>query len=305
MAVIGGNSGGNFNITNAGKLYFVKGPLNYFATPTIALVVSATNHPSVPGWVPMSSTGIVTITLTQRPRAPQLAPAIVRINERPPLGSIVYTIAGTNENPAANMTYAAVNGSALVALRVASNGSVIVTNSTYLRFAFHPVLTLLVNVSLAGLGPSYSVVAAIEFDLVRVVVAPVFQPLTLAIAENSPSGSALLPATTSLAKLGLFADQDGLEQFGYSFVGGTGAAVFTVDGSGVVAVGASAALDYEAVSVYTVRLSVSDAGGPVSVGDLTINVTNVNDVAVTGVSGAGQAGYNTTGGEPLVVVGAN
>ena len=62
-------------------------------------------------------------------------------------------------------------------------------------------------------------------------------------------------------------------------------------------------LDFEATPVYQLMVRVVDHGGLTSTAIVTVNVNNVNDVAVTGF--AGVTGHSTLGGEQVTLLGAN
>ena len=111
-------------------------------------------------------------------------------------------------------------------------------------------------------------------------------PLTRSVAENSPADTAVGAAVAAT-------DPDG-DTLAYTLTGAD-AASFTVDGDGQIKVGQGTSLDYETTTSYSVTLNVSDGkdatGGEdtavdASV-DVTINVTNVLDTAVTPAPGIG------------------
>ena len=115
------------------------------------------------------------------------------MNERLPIGTVVYTVVASNEDPAAVMSYTVAGGTAAAALAISPSGVVTVTNSTFLRYAYHKTgVTLTVTAALVGSpGPGYTSTADVQFDLVEVIVAPNMNALTVSVAENSPVGTAV------------------------------------------------------------------------------------------------------------------
>ena len=93
------------------------------------------------------------------------------------------------------------------------------------------------------------------------------------VAENSPLGTMVGSFTTT--------DADDTDTFTYSLVPGTGDAdntLFTVSGSQLLT---NNVFNFEARSVFSVRVRSRDSGGLLIEKPFTINVTNVNEVPLT------------------------
>lgn len=104
--------------------------------------------------------------------------------------------------------------------------------------------------------------------------APVVADQTFAVAENSAAATAV--GTVA-------ATDDPAQTLTYQIVGGTGAGLFVIDAAtGAISVAPGAALNFEAVSSYSLVVRVTDnAATPLtSEATVTVNLTDVNDAPV-------------------------
>jgi VCBS repeat-containing protein len=106
---------------------------------------------------------------------------------------------------------------------------------------------------------------------------PVMNPATFSLPENSSTGTSVGVVTSS--------DPDAGDAASYSIVAGNTGGAFTVNaGTGEVLVLNSAALDFETTPTFTLTLRVTDVGGQFHEASVTINLTNLNEDAVTAIS---------------------
>ena len=107
--------------------------------------------------------------------------------------------------------------------------------------------------------------------------APVMSPATFTLPENSASGTSVGVVTSS--------DTDAGDSASYSIVSGNTSGAFGVNaGTGEIVVLNPAALDFETTATFTLAVRVTDSGGLFHDATVTINLTNVNEDAVTPIS---------------------
>src|SRR6185436_17267987 len=105
--------------------------------------------------------------------------------------------------------------------------------------------------------------------------APVVNPATFAVNENSANGTSVGTVT--------FTDQDAGQTHTFSITGGNTGGAFAINPStGVLTVASSAALDFETNPTFSLTVQVTDNGTPVLSGTatITVNLTNVNETPV-------------------------
>lgn len=129
-------------------------------------------------------------------------------------------------------------------------------------------------------------------DYVRDAVPAVTPGQSFSISEAAAGSSAVGTVLATDADVGTLLDQ-------WRIDGGSGAAVFTIDpATGALSVAAGAVLDFEAVTSYTLSVSVYDGFRRSTAEEVTVNVTNENDN--TPVIGAAQS-FRIDGGSRYVI----
>lgn len=103
-------------------------------------------------------------------------------------------------------------------------------------------------------------------------VPPTATDATFSVVENSPNGTVVGTAT---------ATDPGDDTLSFSIIGGTGAAVFSIDSSGQIAVADASLLDYESTPSLTLDVQVSDGDGGFDTALVTINL--INQASISGV----------------------
>jgi VCBS repeat-containing protein len=106
---------------------------------------------------------------------------------------------------------------------------------------------------------------------------PVMNTATFTLPENSTSGTSVGVVTSS--------DTDAGDSASYSIVAGNTSGAFSVNAAtGEIVVLNSAALDYETTPTFVLTVRVTDGGGLFHEAAVTINLTNVNEDAVTPIT---------------------
>jgi VCBS repeat-containing protein len=106
---------------------------------------------------------------------------------------------------------------------------------------------------------------------------PVMNPATFSLPENSTLSTSVGIVTSS--------DTDAGDSASYSIMSGNTSGAFGVNaGTGEIVVLNPAALDFETTPTFTLAVRVTDSGGLFHDATVTINLTNVNEDAVTPIS---------------------
>jgi hypothetical protein len=104
---------------------------------------------------------------------------------------------------------------------------------------------------------------------------PVIDETTFSVPENSPNGTVV---GTVIAVDPDVVSGPGSDVLTFSITAGNTNDAFSIDPSnGEIRVSNSAALDYETLQQFTLRIRVTDLGGHTVFGSITVNVTNVNE----------------------------
>jgi VCBS repeat-containing protein len=121
--------------------------------------------------------------------------------------------------------------------------------------------------------------------------APVVQPATFSLPENSANGTAVGTPTVN--------DQDAGQTHTWSITGGNSSGAFAIDpGTGAITVADTSDLDFEATPSFALTVRAEDNGTPAKADSdtVTVNLTNVNETPTDiGLSGASVAENEATG----------
>ena len=215
-----------------------------------------------------------TITVNDVNDAPVVDGQSFSVDENSANGTVVGTVAASDEDePAQTLSFAVTGGTGQSVFSVnASSGEITVADSSQLDYETTSSFTLNVEVTDNGTGP-LSDTAVITVNLNDVNDAPT--DITLSndnINENSAVGS--MVGTFSSA------DQDAGDTHSYSLVAGTGS-----DDNGSFNIVSNelqtaAEFDYEAKNSYNIRVESNDGNGGAFQKQFTITVNNVNEAPV-------------------------
>ena len=131
-------------------------------------------------------------------------------------------------------------------------------------------------VAVWGIKDSTALYFRIDADVIPTNQAPVVNPATFSIPENSPNGTLVGTPVT-------FTDADPGQTHTFAITGGNAGGAFAIDPTtGQISVANSAALDFEVTPTFSLTVQVTDNGTPVQsgTGTITVNLTNVNEAPV-------------------------
>ena len=231
---------------------------------------------------------------------PQVNPATFSIAENTANGTNVGTpITFTDaESATETYTFAITGGNTGGAFAINSTtGQITVANSTALDFETNPSFSLTVQVTDNG-SPVRSGTATVTVNLTNVNEAPVVNPATVSIAENTANGTAVTTAT--------FTDQDAGQTHTFAITAGNTGTAFAIDPStGVITVLDSTQVNFESTPMFNLTVQVTDNGAPILSGTatVTINLTDVNEAPAP--TGSFSVAENSANGTIVGTVAAN
>lgn len=272
-AIVGGNVGNAFTIDSSTGLLTVRTPaaLNFEANPVITVTVQVTDF----GQPRMSSTGIITVNLTNVNEAPVFSPTqqLFTVNENSPVNTVVGTMNVIDPDQGDTKSFLITGGNVNNAFGInASTGQIFVANSAALDFEALNTFSLSISVTDAG-GKTANGTAKI--NLANVNDPPILTPATFTINENSNAGTVVGTVTAT--------DQDSAQLKTYAIIGGNVGNAFTINAAnGQITVSNKSALDFETTPTFSLQVRVTDNGSPAasSVGTITVNLRNQNDAPV-------------------------
>ncbi|MDQ1773074.1 cadherin domain-containing protein, partial [Labilibaculum euxinus] len=154
----------------------------------------------------------------------------------------------------------------------ASSGAITVTDNSGIDYETTTSYTYTVTVS-DGINTSASETITINITDVNDVTPVVTASQSFSIAENTANSGAV---GTVLATDG----DAGTSFSAWTETGGTGASIFEINASsGAITVTDNSGIDYETTTSYTYTVTVSDGINTSASETITINITDVNDVA--------------------------
>ncbi len=270
FSITAGNTANAFAIdASTGELTVADGSLLDFDTPPTSynLTIKAEDIAGA------FDTEVVVINLTNVNEPPVVSDATFTPNENLPNGeSIGFVTATDPENNTLTFTVTGGNPDSILALN-ASTGELTVNDSTKLDFEMTPTFPVTVSVS-DGTNP---VTATMTINVMDLNEAPAINPATFTIAENTANNTQVGLVSAS--------DEDAsdISNLTFAILSGNGGGAFAIanDGSnnGRITVANSTLLDYETKTSYTLNVIVTDTMGVDNTATVTINLTNVYDVA--------------------------
>ena len=260
---------------------------NYEINPTYTLVVKVQDN----GTGNLSSQAAITITLLNINEPPLLGTQAFSLNENSSYGSNVGTILASDPDLGQTLTFTILSGNTNNAFALnAATGAITVITSSALNFESTPFFYLLVKVQDNGIG-KLSSQAILTISLLNLNESPVFSNQTIQVYENSPIGTIAGYASAS--------DPDAGQLLTYSLLSGNTNNVFAINSStGLITVGNSIALNFEAIPYFTLVVKVQDNG----IGNLSTqaNITvTVLDVLESAASATWPLNINTSPSTPV------
>lgn len=246
--------------------------LNYESVPTATLTVRVTDN-GVPA---LSSTATVTINITDVNERPVVTNQGFTVAENATAGTVVGTFTGSDVDAGQSLTYA-ITSSAPISGAFAINpatGQITVTNGSALNFEALSAVALTVTATDNG-NPALSTSALATITLTDVNEAPVVTSTAFTINENSVNGAVIGTISAS--------DPDAGQARTFAITAGNTNNAFAINPTtGVLSVNNSAALNFEAISVFNLTVTATDNGTPVRSGSaaVTVNLLNVNEAPV-------------------------
>ena len=273
-AITGGNTGGAFAIDPNTAVITVanSSALNFETTPTFGLIVTATDSGG------LSDSETITINLTNVNELPTIAPQTFSVAENSGTGTAVGTVVAADVDAGDTRTFAITGGNSGGAFSInPSTGAITVASTAALNFETTPTFSLTVSVTDAG---TLSANNTVTVNLTNVNEEPTIAPQTFSIAENSANGAAV---GTVLAT-----DPDAGDARTFAITAGNTGGAFAINPStGAITVANSSALNFEATPVFSLTVSVTDAGTLSDSDTVTINLTDVVEVNAINVTPTG------------------
>jgi len=271
FAITAGNTAGAFAINpTSGQITVANSAaLDFETNPSFSLTVQVTDD----GSPALSGTAAVTIHIADTSEPPVVNPATFTVAENSPNGTAVGTVTFTDGDTGQTHTFSILSGNTGGTFAInPSTGAITVANSAALDFETTPVFSLTVQVMDSG---SQSGTATITINVGNLNEAPVVQPATFTLNENSPNGTAVGTVT--------FTDPDTGQAHTFAITAGNTGGAFAIDPTtGAITVANSAALDFETTPSFSLTVQVTDGGSPVLSGTatVTINLTDISEPPV-------------------------
>jgi hypothetical protein len=284
FAITGGNTGSAFAINASTGVITVAGTIDYETLASYVLTVQVTDN----GTPVLSGPATVTINVNNLNDPPVVNAATLSVNEGSPAGTTVGTVTFVDTDAGQTHTFAILEANAPFAID-ASTG--VITVAGTLDYETLSSYTLTVQVTDNG-TPSQSGTATITINILNVNEAPVANPATFAVNENSPVGTAVGAVT--------FTDPDTGQAHTFAITAGNTGGAFAINAStGEITV--AGVVNYEATPSFSLTVQVTDNGTPAlsSTATVTIGVNDINEFPI-----AGGDTYNALGNTQLRVAGA-
>jgi hypothetical protein len=270
FSITAGNTGGAFAINGSGVITVANSAaLNFETTPTFNLTVQVTDN----GTPILSGSTTVVVNLTDVNEAPAPSGGPFSLAENSANGTTVGTVLAGDQDSGQSYTFSITAGNTGGAFAINSSGVITVANSAALNFETTPTFNLTVQVTDNG-TPVLSGSTTVVVNLTDVNEAPVPSGGPCSLPENSANGTTVCTV--------LAGDQDSGQSHTFSITAGNTGGAFAINGSGVITVATTAALDFETNPTFNLTVQVTDNGTPVLSGSTTVvvNLTNVNEPPV-------------------------
>ncbi len=290
FSIINGNTGGAFAINSTtGEITVANSAaLDFETTPSFSLTVQVTDD----GSPVLSGSATITVNLTNANDPPVVNSATFTVAENSPNGTVIGTVTFTDPDAGQIHSFLILSGNTGGAFVInASTGAITVANSSALDFETTSGFSLTVQVTDSG-TPAQSGTGVITINLTNVNEAPVVDPATFTVNENSPNGTIVGTVT--------FTDQDAGQSHTFSILEGNTGGAFAINPStgGITVAGV---INFEMTPSFALTVQVTDSGTPALSGTatVTIGVIDLNEPPV-----AGEDSYSVLGNTQLRVAGA-
>jgi VCBS repeat-containing protein len=158
-----------WKIVNGNILVADANAINSVTTAAYNITIKVTDN----GTNPPNLSATTTVTLNNINSPPIIAPQTFTVAENAPNATLVGTVVSSDPNAGQTKTYSIVSGNTSGAFSInASNGNILVTNTSVLNFEVTPSFALVVKVTDNG-NPSLNAQATITINLTDVNEAPV------------------------------------------------------------------------------------------------------------------------------------
>lgn len=233
----------------------------------------------------LAASNTVTVNLNNVNDAPLITAGSFDLAENSPNASSVGTVMA-NDSDGSALSYSIIAGNTGAAFAInPTTGEITVANSTALDFETTPSFTLTVEVSDGSLNASNTV----TINLMNVNEPPIIAAQTFSIAENS---AAATPVGTVLAS-----DPDADDTSSFAITAGNTNNAFAIDAhTGAITIATQSALDYETNPTFSLTITITDNGSLTASNSISINLTDVNDVAPVINSSSFDIAENSTNG---------
>ncbi len=288
-AIIGGNADGKFAINPTTGAISVAGPLNYEVESSRMLTVRVTDSASSA----LSATAAVTISIADVNEAPVATGGSFSVDENSAVGTVIGAVTASDPDIGQTLSFTIVSGDQFG--RLAISGSGVISVAGPISYEGFLPFSLIVRVSDNGI-PSQSVDVPVSIAVNDLNEAPVIPDSSFSVAESAPLGFIIGWVSVNEPDLG--------QTKTFAITAGNEAGRFAID-SATGAISRLAPLDFEAVSSYSLTVTVTDNGTPSlsGTGQISITVTDANDYPV--VTGASvQIAENSPVGTAIATVGA-
>ena len=201
-----------------------------------------------------SAPGTVSITVIPPNTAPTVNPATFSLAENSANGTNVGTpVTFTDPDAGQTHTFSITAGNTDNAFAInASTGQITVATSAAVNFETTPSFSLTVQVQDNGVVPAAGT-ATITVNLTNVNEAPVVNPATFSLAENSANGTVV--GTVDLHRPGRRPDRT------FSITAGNTGGAFAINaGTGQITVATTGALNFEVTPSFSLTVQVPDNG---------------------------------------------
>ncbi|HEY0981596.1 cadherin domain-containing protein [Schlesneria sp.] len=267
FVINGGNTGGAFSIDPQGRIIVANSAaLNFESTPTFTIVATVTDT----GIPSTSMAATITIALADINDAPIIGTQSFNLKEHSLPGTVVGTVQATDQDsPAQTLTFAIIGGNDSGAFAIdPATGAIRVVDPGLIDYSSNPTFALTVQVTDNGV-PARSSTATVNILLLD-GQEPQIANQSKTIPENSAVGTVIATVAAS----------NGLAPYTYSIFSGNTNNAFTINPTtGVITVSNPAALNYEAIKSFSLKVMVVDSQATklADTATITINLTNVNE----------------------------
>ena len=261
-AVTGGNPGGAFAIDAATGEITVNDStqLDFETTPVYNLAVTVTDAGG------LTNTAAVTVTLTNVNEAPTASDATFTLSENAANGTVVGSVPTSELDAGDTLSHVISGGDPAGTFSIdAGTGEIRVADSSQLDFETTPVFNLNVTVTDAG---GLMDTAPITVNLTGANEAPTAIEAAFSLPENSANGTVVGSVSAS--------DPDAGDSLSYAITDGDPAGAFRIDpATGEITVADGSQLDFETTPVFSLTVTVTDAGGLTDTGIVPISLQPV------------------------------